>query len=103
MGGVRNRNRKSTLTIGDLVSRYELSNIIEGKSPKTITGIPTSCARSKLFDEICKLLSWSEEQGRITGPTGTIMGVPLPAMNSPQEVTILPRGSSLTFCPLTFL
>lgn len=37
MGGARNRNRKSMLTIGELVSRYELSNIAEGKSPKTIT------------------------------------------------------------------
>lgn len=37
MGGARNRNRKSTLTIGELVSRHELSNIAEGKSPKTIT------------------------------------------------------------------
>lgn len=37
MGGAKNRNRKSTLTIGGLVSRYELSNIAEGKSPKTIT------------------------------------------------------------------
>jgi hypothetical protein len=69
MGGAKNRNRKFTLTIGDLASCCELTKITEGESPKTITGIQTSCARSKLFDEICKLLSGNEEQGRITGPS----------------------------------
>ena len=46
----------------------------------------------KLLDEIGNLIGRDEERGRITGPTGTIMGVPLPAMNSPQEVKVLPKS-----------
>ncbi len=101
MDGARNQNRKSTLTIGDLVSRYELSNITKGKSSKTITGIQTSCARSKLFDEICNLFSWNEEQGIITDPLGHIVGIPVTTMDSAQQVKMLPKIPPNSANPLT--
>jgi hypothetical protein len=94
MGGAKNRNKKSTLTIGDLASRCELSNITEGKNPKTILGIQTSCARSKLFDEICRLLSGDEEQGRITGPFAHgVVGTVVTTTDSTRGIKILPKSS----------
>ena len=94
MGRAKNRNTRATLTIGDLTSRYGLSNITEGKNPKTITGIQTSCARSKLFDEICRLLSGDEEQGRITGPSGHgVVGTVVTTTDSTRGVKILPKSS----------
>ena len=37
MGGAENRKKKPTPTISELISRYELSNMSDGKSPKTVS------------------------------------------------------------------
>jgi len=95
MGRAKKRDSKSTLTIGDLASHCELSNITEGKNPKTITGIQTSCARSKLFDEICRLPSGDEEQGRIASlPANGVVGIVLITTTSTRGVKILPKSFS---------
>jgi site-specific recombinase XerD len=37
IGGVENRKKRHTPTLSELISRYELSNVSDGKSPKTVT------------------------------------------------------------------
>jgi len=48
----------------------------------------------KLLDEIGNLIGEDEEQGRITRPAGhAVTGSPVAAMDSPQEVKVLPKSS----------
>lgn len=37
MGGVANRKKSTTPAISELINRYELSNVSDGKSPKTVS------------------------------------------------------------------
>lgn len=48
----------------------------------------------KLLDEIGRLIGGDEEQGKTTEPSGhTVVGIPVSATNSAQEVKVLPKSS----------
>jgi len=48
-----------------------------------------------LLDEIGSLIGEDGEQDNATLPESTVMGIPVTTTDSPQEVKVLPKNSSL--------